>query len=247
MKKKVIIIDDEKLSRDVIKNYLEKHSDYEIMQECSNAFEGIRAINQLKPDLIFLDIQMPKITGFEMLELIEHRPQVIFSTAFDNYAIKAFEVNAVDYLLKPFSEARFNDALKKIEGKIFDSGESPDIEKMKRHFDNSDDFLHRIVIKKNNDIIIIPVDNINLIEAQDDYVQIYTQQGTYLNSRTMKYFETHLDPSEFIRVHRSFIIKILQIKRIEPFEKGSYRIITMDNIPIPVSKSGFAKLKEILD
>jgi two-component system LytT family response regulator len=244
-----IIIDDEKLARTVIRNYLNNYSEIEIVDECKNGYEGFKSISSHKPDLIFLDIQMPKISGFELLELIDDPPEVIFSTAFDHYALKAFEVNAIDYLLKPFSEERFRNAIDKVLQRLTNktAAKSNIIEKLSGQKLSEKDHLSRVVVKKNNKIIIIPADRIINIEAQDDYVLITSNEGSYLKTKTMKFFEENLDPAEFMRIHRSHIIRIDKIKNIELLEKESYRVTLENGTACPVSKSGYAKLKEILN
>jgi len=243
---KTIIIDDEKLARDIIKTYLAKYDNIRIVAECSNGFEALKEINELKPEIIFLDIQMPKISGFEMLELLEDPPIIIFTTAFDNYAIKAFEVSAVDYLLKPFSEERFDDALKKAMSLLKNKENSiKKLESLARTLNDRKEFLDRIVVKQNQKITIIPVDEIKYIEAQDDYVMLYTGKGNFLKEKTMKFYEENLDPKNFIRIHRSYIVKISNIKQIDLLEKDSYKIILTDGTHLPVSKSGYQKIKEL--
>ncbi len=244
---KTLIIDDEQLGRDLIKAYLKKHEAIEVLAECSNGFDGIKQINELKPDLIFLDIQMPKLTGFEMLELIETPPVIIFTTAYDQYALKAFEVNATDYLLKPFSEERFNEALEKatkiLSSKILSDAKFKDILKIA---DSRTESLERVVVKNQQKITLIPVEEIKYIEAQDDYTMLYTQKGNFLKQKTMKYFEENLNPKDFIRIHRSYIIKLSLLKQIDLLEKESYQVILHDGKKLPVSKNGYAKLKELL-
>jgi two-component system, LytTR family, response regulator len=248
MQKKIstIIIDDEKLARDIIKKYIKTFPQIELLAECSNGFEGIKAINDLKPDFIFLDIQMPKITGFELLELLDEKPIIIFTTAYDQYALKAFEVNAIDYLLKPFSEERFKEAVTKTMERLKDKSIfAKDVTKLETHLEEKKENLERVVVKTGMKISIIPVDKINYFEAQDDYVMLYTDEGKFLKQKTMKYFEDHLDSTDFIRIHRSYIVKLIKIKQLELFEKESYRAILLDGKSLPVSKSGYAKLKEI--
>ncbi|MFC2084614.1 LytR/AlgR family response regulator transcription factor [Bacteroidota bacterium] len=244
---KTIIIDDEKLARDIIKDYLKKHESIEIVAECKNGFEGLKAITDLRPQLVFLDIQMPKITGFEMLELIENPPEIIFTTAFDQYAIKAFEVNAIDYLLKPYSVNRFNEALNRAIGRIV-QGQNlrREVNTVMNRIDNRDEYIDRIVVKKNNNIILIPVNDIIYFEAQDDYVKIVTKEQLFLKNKTMKYFESCLDPKNYLRVHRSYIINISYIQKIELFEKESYKVILKNNLRLPISKTGYSNLKNIL-
>lgn len=247
-KYKVVIIDDESLARNIIKNCLDKFDNFEIIAECSNGFEGLKAIQELKPDLIFLDIQMPKITGFELLELLEEPPVIIFSTAYDQYALKAFEVNAVDYLLKPFSDERFADAIKKACFSLSNRKEYVEnINKFIEKKDEVEEALNRIVVKKSSKILIIPVEKITHFEAQDDYVMIYSNEGKFLKQKTMKYFETHLDSNNFIRIHRSYILNVNFIKQIELYAKDSYKVILQDGTSLPVSIAGYQKLKEIMD
>ncbi|MFH0736580.1 MAG: LytTR family transcriptional regulator DNA-binding domain-containing protein [bacterium] len=246
MKTKVIIIDDEKLARDIIKNFLIGFANFELVAECSNGFDGLKAIQEFNPDLVFLDIQMPKITGFEMLELLDNPPYIIFSTAFEEYAIKAFEVNAIDYLLKPYSKERFSDSINKYLNMHSDEKTNDSLNSLVNNFYSNSTYLNRVVIKQNNKIIIVPIDDVKIIEAQDDYVMINCNKGKFLKQKTMKFFEEHLDPNEFIRIHRSFIINITSIKQLELIEKDSYSLITDDGKKYPVSKSGYQKLKAIL-
>ncbi|MCH7826481.1 MAG: response regulator, partial [Bacteroidetes bacterium] len=217
---KIIIIDDESLSREITKEYLSAKNNIEIAAECSNGFEAIKKINELKPDLIFLDIQMPKLNGFEVLELLDDHPVIIFTTAYDNFAIKAFEVNAADYLLKPFSEERFNEALQKAFVHLADKEKQKEIIKnLIEHNYKETDYLERVVIKKGKKVSIIPSEQIKWLEAQDDYVMIHTEKEKYLKNKTMKYFEQHLDPNFFIRIHRSHLISVDYIQHLEQTEK----------------------------
>ena len=246
-KPRALIIDDESLAREIIKKYIEGNGKVELLGECSNGFEGLKKINEEKPDIVFLDIQMPKINGFELLELIDDPPVVIFTTAFDQYALKAFEVNAVDYLLKPFSPERFGEALEKAFVYLNEKTKQKDIIKsLIEHQNNSIEFLDRIVIKEGSKISIIPIENINWFEAQDDYVLIHSSEGKFLKEKTMKYFEQHLNPKHFIRIHRSYIVELTKVKRIELLEKESYQIILEDKTILPMSKSGYEKLKKII-
>ncbi|MBU2494589.1 MAG: LytTR family transcriptional regulator DNA-binding domain-containing protein [Bacteroidetes bacterium] len=245
---RVIAIDDEKLAIDVIKEYLKKADKVELIAECRNGFDGLKTISELNPDIVFLDIQMPKINGFEMLELIDDPPVIVFTTAFDQYALKAFEVNATDYLLKPFSESRFLEALEKAKKLLKEKNKADEkIESLEKYNENNSECIERIVVKNGQKIIIIPVDDVDYIEAQDDYVMLHSSKGKFLKQKTMKYFDEHLDANNFMRVHRSYIVKINSIQQIELFEKESYKIILKDGKNIPVSKSGYSKLKEIFN
>jgi len=248
---KIIIVEDERPARDLVRSYLDEFPELEILGEYDNGFDGLKAINELKPDAIFLDVQMPKLTGFELLEVLEHQPEVIFTTAYDQFAIRAFERNAVDYLLKPFSKERFREAISKLKLRLESKQEGlkqeNGIEKIRQHFAESDERLHRVVIKKSGKIHVISTGDINFLEAQDDYVMIYTDEGKYLKQQTMKYFEQHLDPQQFVRVHRSYIANITCIERIEPYEKSNFVLILKDGNKVPVSRSGMQVLKENLD
>lgn len=242
---KVIIIDDEPLARSIVKEYLQKHPQLELVQECGDGFEGLKAIQQHQPDLIYLDIQMPKITGFEMLELIEQPPAVIFTTAFDEYAIKAFEAHAVDYLLKPFNQERFDKAIAK-----WSEQKSASTEKITHELletaSHSPSQNQRIVVKNGSKIKIIPVHDVLYLEAADDYVKIHTGEGYFLKNKTMTHFEQSLDKEQFVRSHRSYIINVQQITRIDPYEKDSHVAILRSGVKVPVSRNGYGKLKDVL-
>jgi two-component system LytT family response regulator len=244
---KAIIVDDEHLAREIIKKYLFNYETIEVIAECTNGFEAVKEITEKKPDLIFLDIQMPKLNGFEMLELIDEQPEIIFTTAYDNYALKAFEVNAADYLLKPFSEERFSEALSKVVERIKNEVDSEEqINKLIKYNDDQPEVLERIAVKDGSKITIIPIETLRWLEAQDDYVKLYSEGGKFMKKKTMKFFEDHLDRNTFIRIHRSSIININFIKQMELSEKESYRVILKDETKLPVSKTGLQKLKEIL-
>jgi two-component system, LytTR family, response regulator len=239
---KVIIIDDEPLARGIVKEYLQSYKDMNVVAECGDGFEGMKAIMQHEPDLIFLDIQMPKINGFEMLELIENAPAVIFTTAFDEFAIKAFESNATDYLLKPFSKERFDKAMQKYLNKVSISSTQPVIETAAQ----SPGQQNRVVVKDGNKIKIIPVNQIHYVEAADDYVKIVTAEGSFLKKRTMNFFEQSLGIHQFVRIHRSCIVNTQLITRIDPYEKDSHLVLLNTGAKLQVSKSGYSKLKEVL-
>jgi two-component system LytT family response regulator len=239
---KVLIIDDEPLARSIVKEYLQSYTDIDIVAECGDGFEGMKAIVQYEPELIFLDIQMPKINGFEMLELIENPPAVIFTTAFDEFAIKAFELNATDYLLKPFSKERFNKAVQKYLNKSSVSLPQSVIETAAQ----SPGQQNRIVVKDGNKIKIIPVNQIHYLEAADDYVKIVTGEGSFLKKRTMNFFEQSLGIYQFVRIHRSYIVNTQLITRIDAYEKDSHLVLLNTGAKLPVSKSGYTRLKEVL-
>lgn len=242
---KVVIIDDEPLARSIVVEYLQEHPSIEIAAECNDGFQGVKAIMQHKPDLIFLDIQMPKINGFEMLELLDATPSVIFTTAFDEYAIKAFEANAIDYLLKPFSKERFDLAIQKWNEKKNTSTEK-NIQSLLENTTKQPDERNRIVVKNGSDIRIVPMADVMYIEAYDDYVKIFTKDTYYLKKKTMNYYEQVLDSSQFFRTHRSFIINLQELIKIEPLEKNTYVVLLKNGKRIPLSRTGYSKLKETL-
>jgi two-component system, LytTR family, response regulator len=239
---RAIIIDDEPLARAIVKEYLRDFSQISIVQECGDGFEGIKAIQQHKPELVFLDVQMPKINGFEMLELIEDPPAVIFTTAFDEYAIQAFERHAVDYLLKPFSAARFRNAMERFLSQSNTGSVLPSLLNETTRSVQQE----RVVVKTAGKIKIIPLSEIKYFEAADDYVKIITDEGSFLKNKTLSYFETSLPSSQFVRTHRSYLVQVTEITRIEPYEKENHLAILRSGARIPVSRSGYAKLKAAL-
>jgi len=292
---RAIIIDDEPLARMIVMEYLQSYPNITVLQECNDGFEGIKAIQQYHPDLIFLDIQMPKINGFEMLEVVDNPPDVIFTTAFDEYAIRAFEAHAVDYLLKPFSKDRFDKAVRKWLDRYADhraalaAGQDPSSgspasgsdaaptsgidasaasgaaasgtptaasasgashaatqQALLETASSSPTQQQRIVVKTAGKIKIIPLEDIHYLEASDDYVKIHTHNGAFLKNRTMSYFEQVLDPNRFVRTHRSYIINVQQVTRIDPYEKDSHLCILSSGAQVPVSKAGYMKLKTVL-
>ncbi len=242
---RALIIDDEPLARMVVQEYLQGFSQIEVIQQCTDGFEGLKAIQQHQPDLVFLDVQMPKINGFEMLELVDNPPAVIFTTAFDEYAIKAFEAHATDYLLKPFSKERFNKAIEKYLAQV-PGAAKPKQENLLETAAASPAQHERIVVKTGTKVKIIPVADVQYLQADDDYVSVFTQEGSYLKNKTMSFFEQTLDPRQFVRVHRSYMVSVPEITRIDPYEKDSHLAILKSGAKIPVSKTGYVKLKQVL-
>lgn len=247
MEIKVLIIDDEEMARNLVKTYMKDFEFLKIVGECSNGFDGIKAIRETNPDLVLLDIQMPKLTGFEMLELLDEIPDIIFATAYDQYAIKAFDNNAIDYLLKPFSRERFKTAIDKFVEKHKSEEKKPKaVQNLMEELDENDDMLERIVVRLGAKIKIILTENIKYLESQDDYVMIYAQDGKYLKKKTMSYFEKHLDPNDFVRIHRSYIVRVDQIGQLELYGKDSYIAALKDGSKLSVSRSGYNRLKQVL-
>ncbi|MBN1252705.1 MAG: LytTR family transcriptional regulator DNA-binding domain-containing protein [Bacteroidales bacterium] len=247
-KLKAIIIEDEQPAIDLLIHYLKEIDKIEIIGSYKDGFSGLKAINELEPELVFLDIQMPKLTGLELIELIDKMPLIIFTTAYDEFAIKAFEINAVDYLLKPYSKERLQNAIDKAFDKIKDKNtELIDYQKIKEYeLSLKHEKIDRIVVKTGNKIKIIPADEIIYLDAEDDYVMIYTNEGRYLKQATMKFFENSLNQDKFFRIHRSYIVNIEQIKQIEPYEKDSHIAILKNNVKLKISKSGYKNIKEKL-
>lgn len=245
---RVLIIEDETPARELIKYMLKDHPAIEVIGECADGFCGAREIKEKHPDLIFLDIQMPKLTGFELLEVLDEKPEVIFTTAFDQYAIRAFELNAVDYLLKPYSKERFDSALAKAVSRIGKEAQEPDrVEKLVTAVTEAEGYLTRIVFRKGAGIKIIPLNLITYLASEDDYVMIYYSEGKALKPKTMKYYEDHLPPSLFMRVHRSYMVNIEQITRLEPYSKDNYVAVLKSGEKIPVSRTGYKMLREKLN
>ena len=244
---RILIIDDEPLARELIKSFLKDYGQIEIVGECADGFEGIKAIQEKQPDLIFLDVQMPKITGFEMLELLENPPAIVFTTAYNEYAIKAFEMNAVDYLLKPFSRDRFKQAIEKaIDGQNLKELAGKKLVAIQNDTNLLTGPLQRIVVKTGSKIQVLPVSEVIYLESQDDYVMIYTGTGKFLKQQTMKYFDAALDKQMFVRIHRSYMVNVSHIAQLEHYEKESYRLVLKDKRSLPVSKSGYGELKRML-
>ncbi len=246
---KVLIVDDEEPARLLLRNYLADNDHFEIAGECENGFEALKAVKELQPKLLLLDVQMPRINGLELLEVLDPCPEIIFTTAYDRYAIKAFEMNAVDYLMKPFSRDRLNIALEKAMDRITSPQSHPGkqpVQKLMKYMENENEEISRIICRKGSKLIVIPVDTIHYIEAQDDYVMIHSDQGSFLKEQRMKYYEMHLCQGYFVRVHRSFIANIMQIAAVEKYGKESFIAIMKNGEQIKVSMAGYKKLKALL-
>lgn len=244
---KTIIIDDEELGRRIIREYLNSHPEVKILAECQDAFQALEAIEKYHPDLIFLDVQMPEINGFELLEILEKIPFVIFSTAYDQYALKAFEVNAIDYLLKPFNQKRFDIAIERVKKLI--EQKKDDAEKIKnllKHYHSKNKYMDKILVKQSGKIVILNVDELQWIEAMGDYVNLHTAKGSYLASKSMSFLETRLDPERFVRVHRSSIVNLGAIKEIVHWSKDRLKVNLKDGNQIIISRTGAKRLKKFM-
>ncbi len=250
MKIKTLIIEDEAPARRLLKEFLKSFPEVEVLDECTDGFDGARKIMEHKPDLIFLDVQMPRINGFEMLELLrgEDIPLIIFTTAFDEYAIKSFEFNTCDYLLKPIGQERFEKAVKKALEQLKDKQTRlPDMNRMVDDALGGGKYLDRIVIRSGSNIHVVYCEDLLCIEASDDYVIVHTAGDQWVKKQTLKFYEDKLDPREFVRVHRSFLVKASSISRIEPYSKDAYIAILHNGMKVSVSKAGYSKLKEIMN
>jgi two-component system LytT family response regulator len=241
----VVIVDDEAPARALIREYLEQHSDVRVVAECTNGLEAVKAANELKPDLLFLDIQMPKLDGFEVLDLIgRDAAGVVFTTAYDDYALRAFEVHAVDYLLKPFGPERFAESLHLARSRISQRQPIPARELLETHREGS--AIDRLLIRDRSNVHVIPVDQIDYIEAQDDYVSIRAAGRSYLKEQTLGELEEQLAAKGFLRIHRRYILNVSRLAKIELSEKDSRIAILNDKTELPISRSGYAKLRDLL-
>jgi two-component system LytT family response regulator len=239
-----VIVDDEELARGLVREMLKPHGDIRVLAECRNGFEAVKAVSDLKPDLLFLDIQMPKLDGFEVLELVGRDLAVIFTTAYDTYAMRAFDAHAVDYLLKPFSAERFEKALDRAKQRL---GEKmPDPNELAAAARPPEQYLQRIVVKDGPAVHVIPVEKLDFVEAQDDYVALKSDKKTYLKQQTISSLETMLDPAVFIRIHRSHIVNLERVAKIEAYTKDSKIAVLRDGTQLPVSRAGYARLKTLL-
>jgi two-component system LytT family response regulator len=244
---RIIIIEDEAPARELIKHYLKDLDSVEVIAECSDGFSGLKSISGMKPDLVILDIQMPRLTGIEMVEVLTEKPEIIFTTAYDQFAIKAFELNAVDYLLKPFPKRRFLNAVEKAIEKIRSgAGNKEPASQLLTKTPETSPPVSRIVVRKGNAINLIPVDQIRYVESQDDYVMIYHSAGKAMKQQTLKFYEENLPKTDFVRIHRSYIVRVAEINRIEPYAKDNHIAILHSGDKLPVSRSGYKQLREDL-
>jgi two-component system LytT family response regulator len=237
---RALIVDDEELARRLVREMLAQHPDIEIVAECANGFEAVKAAAECKPDLLFLDVQMPKLDGFEVLELINQELAVVFTTAHDHYAMRAFEVHAVDYLLKPFSQERFDEALDRARMRAGRMPPATELHLAAR----AGAPVERIAVRDGTRVDIIRVERLDYVEAQDDYVALVCAGKKHLKQQTISAMESMLDPSRFVRIHRSYIVNLERVSRIEPYGKDTRVVVLSDGTQLPVSRSGYARLKE---
>jgi two-component system, LytTR family, response regulator len=240
-----LIVDDEDLARAIVREHLLLHGDFELLGECTNGFDAVKAVSELKPDLIFLDIQMPKLNGFEVLEILDPVPAVIFVTAYDTFALKAFEVHAVDYLLKPFTRERFDEALERARQRL--SASTPfDAKPLVASTRRESGPAERIIVRNGTRVIVIPVDAIDYVEAQDDYAAIHSGGKSHLKQETLSSIEESLDPARFVRIHRSYLLNIDRLVRVEAYARDSRVAILRDGTKLLVSRAGYDRLEKLL-
>jgi two-component system LytT family response regulator len=240
-----IIVDDEELARHLLREYIRSVPDIEVIAECSNGFQAVKAIGEHKPDLVFLDVQMPKLDGLEVLELIGRDVAVIFTTAYDSYAMRAFDAHAVDYLLKPFSLERFQTAVDRARQRV--GQQMPPSAEIVAEARGPEKYPARIVVKDGAKVFVIPVERLDYAEAQDDYVALHSEGKSYLKQQTISSLEASLDPRQFVRIHRSYIVNLEKISRIEPYTKDSRIAVLAGGAQLPVSRAGYDRLKALLD
>ncbi len=249
-KYRAIVVDDEDLARQVLRELLQAHPEVEIVAECANGFEAVKAVAELKPDLLFLDVQMPKLDGFEVLELTGTDLAVIFVTAYDQYALRAFEAHAVDYLLKPFGAERLRVALDRVPERLGDNrlgGRLPPPMELAAEARPPAQYLERIVVKDGTRVHLIPVRKLDYAEAQDDYVALCAEGKKHLKQQTISSLEKALDPARFLRVHRSYIVNLERVVKIEPYGKETHVVVLTSGAQLPVSRAGYARLREVLE
>jgi len=244
---RAVIVDDEELARQILREYLKSEEDIEVVAECGNGFAAVKSVAEQKPDLLFLDVQMPKLDGFEVLELVDREVAVVFVTAYDQYAMKAFDAAAVDYLLKPFGADRFRTALERVRRRLGEKRPMPAAAELKSAARAPGQYIERIVVKDGARVHVIPVQQLDFAEAQDDYVSLHSEKKNYLKQQTISSLEAALDPARFVRVHRSYIVNLERIAKIEPYTKDARLAVLKDGAQIPVSRAGYARLKELLE
>jgi len=241
----VVIVDDEALARGVLRELLAAHEDVEIVAECTNGFEAVKTVIERKPDLLLLDVQMPKLDGFDVLDLIGTDIPVIFVTAYDSFAIRAFEVHAVDYLLKPFGADRLADALARARTRI-QLREKPSVQDLVSAAQAGRTPLNRILTRDRTDVHVIPVEKIDYIESQDDYVAVKAGGRSHLKEQTLASLELLLDPGRFVRIHRRYLLNISRLAKIELSVTDSRTAVLTDGTELPISRAGYARLRELL-
>ncbi|HEU4653857.1 MAG TPA: response regulator [Steroidobacteraceae bacterium] len=244
---RVLIVDDETLARSILSEHLNKVPDIEIIGQAANGFEAVKLAEELAPDLMFLDIQMPKLSGFEVLELLgERAPVVIFTTAHDEFALRAFEVHAVDYLLKPVEPPRLAAAVERAAERLRARVPPPSAQQLAAAARPPGRSLERVLIRHEGRVHVLPLERIDFVEAQDDYLSFSVGGKRLRKQQTMSDLESQLDATRFVRIHRSFILNVERLARIDLYGKDSWLAILSDGTKLPMSRTGHAKLKELI-
>jgi two-component system LytT family response regulator len=254
---RAVVVDDEAPARALMREFLAAHADVNVVAECANGFEAVKSIGELKPDLVFLDVQMPKLDGFEVLELLEPGPAVVFVTAYDAFALRAFEVHAVDYLLKPIGRDRLTEALVRVRERLAAASApgassapaapvTPPAAELAASARPPGQHQERVIVRDGAKVHVIAVETIDYLEAQDDYVAIHAEGKSWLKQQTLAELAETLDPQRFVRVHRSYVLQVDRLARLEPYAKDSRVAVLRDGREIPVSRSGYQRLKELM-
>jgi two-component system, LytTR family, response regulator len=242
---RAVIVDDEELARQMLREFLANHPEIKIIAECTNGFDAVKVVTETNPDLLFLDVQMPKLNGFEVLELIGTDRAIVFVTAYDEYAIRAFDIHAVDYLMKPFGEDRFETALRRVKERL--GGKMPPPADLSAIARQPGQFPERIVVRDGTRVHIIPVSKLDFVEAQDDYIALCAEGKKHLKQQTISGLENVLDPSRFVRIHRSYIVNLERVTKIEPYGKDNHVVVLSNGTQLPASRSGYARLRAVFD
>jgi len=251
---RAVIVDDEAPARALMREYLSAHADIEVAGECANGFEAVKTIAEIAPDVVFLDVQMPKLDGFEVLELLDPGPVVVFCTAYDEYALRAFEVHAVDYLLKPFGRERLAEALARVRSRVAGAAGTPAVAPppapsgalLAAAARPPGRWLERVLVRDGARVQVIPVEKLDYVEAEDDYISIHAEGRTWLKTQTLGELADQLDPARFVRVHRGVVLNLERLARLELYAKDSRMAILHDGKELPVSRAGYQKLKELM-
>jgi two-component system LytT family response regulator len=244
---RILIVDDEALAREFLIEQLAGIPGTEVIGQAANGFEAVKLTEELSPELLLLDVQMPKLSGFEVLELLGPRaPRVIFVTAFDEFALRAFEVHAIDYLLKPVEPARLAAACARAQANIASGAAATSPETLAAAARPPGRSLERVLIRENARVHVLPVELLDFIEAQDDYLSFATGGKRLRKQQTLTDIEAQLDPARFVRIHRSFLLNIERLARIEPYAKDSWLAILQDGTRLPLSRKGYQRLRELI-
>jgi two-component system LytT family response regulator len=244
---RIAVVDDEPLARAVLCEFLAAEPNVEVVAQCANGFDAVKAVSELTPDLLLLDVQMPKLDGFEVLDLVGRDVAVVFTTAYDQYALRAFEVHAVDYLLKPISAERLSEALARVRERLGRGERAASPGAMAAATSQPrEGHAHRVLVRDGPRVHVIPVDKIDYVQAQDDYVCFRSEGKDYLKEQTLAETETSLDPAVFVRIHRSYLLNLSRLARVDQDERENRVAVLTDGRRLPVSRVGYTRLNSLL-